>query len=133
MAPFLNLRFVEVRQIQGVPNQVGWVIRYRIPLIGLGAELRLTKRGGFERRLLYQLDERLSDHGKLVFNVAPKKDENNKLSIYAALNFKRGRALGGRVFWQSTWALFSEFFHDVVWNHGLCTIKEEVEQHKRQT
>ncbi len=57
-ARFLKLRLVEVRQIQGAPNQVGSVIRYRIPLLGLGAELRLTKRVGCET-LLYQVDERL--------------------------------------------------------------------------
>src|SRR3990172_4779556 len=79
---FLILRFVQVRRIQGVPNQVGSVIRYRIPLIGFGTELRLTKKVGFET-LLYQLDDRLVDHGKLVFNVAPTKDGNRKLSIYA--------------------------------------------------
>ena len=93
-ARFLNLRFVEVRRIQGVPNQVGSVIRYRIPLVGLGAELRLTKRVGFET-LLYQLDERLADHGKLIFNVAPTKDGNSRLSIYAAFDYKKGNGCRG--------------------------------------
>jgi flavin-dependent dehydrogenase len=88
-AGFLNLRFVEVRRIQGVPNQVGSVIRYRIPLVGLGAELRLTKRVGFET-LLYQLEERLADHGKLIFNIAPTADGNSRLSIYAAFDYKKG-------------------------------------------
>ena len=37
-ARFVNLRFLDIRQIQGAPNQVGSVIRYRIPFIGLGAE-----------------------------------------------------------------------------------------------
>lgn len=126
-ARFLNLRFVEVRWIQGVPNQVGSVIRYRIPLVGLGAELRLTKRVGFET-LLYQLDERLSDHGKLIFNVAPTKDGNNKLSIYAAFDYKKGNGATGRVLWEGARLLFPGFVHDVVWNHALCTIKEEVER-----
>src|ERR1017187_352513 len=126
-ARFLNLRFVEVRRIQGVPNQVGSVIRYRIPLVGLGAELRLTKRVGFET-LLYQLDERLADHGKLIFNVAPTKDGNSKLSIYAAFDYKKGNGVVGRVLWEGARLLFPEFVHDVVWNHGLCTIKVEVER-----
>jgi flavin-dependent dehydrogenase len=126
-ARFLNLRLAEVRQIQGVPNQVGSVIRYRIPLLGLGAELRLTKRVGFES-LLYQLDGRLADHGKLIFNVAPTKDRNSRLSIYAAFDYKRGKSFAGRVLWKGFRVLFPEFVHDVVWNHALCTIKELVER-----
>jgi hypothetical protein len=126
-ARFLKLRLVEVQQIQGAPNQVGSVIRYRIPLVRLGAELRLTKRIGFET-LLYQVDERLSDHGKLIFNVAPTKDGNSRLSIYAAFDYKRGKGLASRVLWRASRTLFPEFVHDVVWNHALCSIKEEVER-----
>ncbi|MBI4465733.1 MAG: hypothetical protein HY647_13600 [Acidobacteria bacterium] len=126
-ARFLNLRFVQVRQIQGVPNQVGSVIRYRIPLVGLGEQLRLTKRVGFET-LLYQLEERLVNHGKLIFDVAPTKDGNSKLSIYAAFDYKRGNSFAERVTWKGVKVLFPEFVHDVVWNHALCTIKEAVER-----
>ncbi len=129
---FLKLRLVEVRQIQGAPNQVGSVIRYRIPLLGLGAELRLTKRVGFET-LLYQVDERLADHGKLIFNVAPTKDENSRLSIYAAFDYKRGKGFASRVLWGGAKALFPEFVHDVAWNHALCTIKELVERKDNDT
>ena len=126
-ARFLNLRFVRVKQIQGVPNQVGSVIRYRIPLVGLGEELLLTKRVGFET-LLYQLDEQLVDHGKFIFNVAPTKDGNSQMSIYAAFDYKRGNGFAGRVTWKCARVLFPEFVHDVVWNHALCTIKEGVER-----
>jgi flavin-dependent dehydrogenase len=126
-ARFLKLRMVEVRQIQGEPNQAGSVIQYRIPLIGFGVELRLIKRVGFES-LLYQVDERLSDHGKLILNVAPTKDGNTRLSIYAAFDYKRGRGFAGRVVWKGIRVLFPEFVHDVVWNHALCSIKEEVER-----
>jgi hypothetical protein len=126
-ARFLKLRWVEVRQIQGAPNQVGSVIRYSIPLLGLGAELRLTKRVGFET-LLYQLEERLAEQGKLIFNVAPTMDGNNRLSIYAAFDYKRGKGFTSRALWGGVRALFPEFVHDVAWNHALCTIKEEVER-----
>jgi hypothetical protein len=126
-ARFLKLRWVEVRQTQGAPNQLGSVIRYRMLLLGLGAELRLSKRVGFET-LLYQVDERLSDHGKLIFNVAPTKDQNSHLSVYAAFDYKRGKGIASRVLWASVRALFPEFLHDVAWNHALCTIKEEVER-----
>jgi hypothetical protein len=126
-ARFLNLRFVEVRRIEGVANQAGSVIRYRVPLVGLGAELRLTRRIGFET-LLYELDGRLADHGKLIFNVAPTKDGNSRLAIYAAFDYKKGDRFVERVLWKGIKALFPEFMHDIVWNHALCTIKEEVER-----
>ena len=126
-ARFVNLRFVDIRQIQGVPNQVGSVIRYRLPFVGLGAQLRLTKRVGLET-LLYQVDERLVDHGELIFNVASTKDGNSRLSIYTAFDYKRGKGFAGRVIWEGVRLLFPGFVHDVVWNHALCTLKEEVER-----
>jgi len=126
-ARFVNLRFVDIRQVQGVPNQVGSVIRYRIPFVGLGAQLQLTKRVGLET-LLYQVDERLVEHGILIFNVAPTNGGNRRLSIYTAFDYKRGKGFAGRVIWEGARLLFPGFVHDVVWNHALCTIKEEVER-----
>jgi hypothetical protein len=126
-ARFLHLRFVEVRRIQGQPNEVGSVIRYRVPLAGFGADLRLTRRVGLET-LLYRVDGRFADHGQLIFNVAPAKDGNSRFSIYAAFDYKKGRSFAGRVLWGVARMSFPEFVHDVVWNHALCTIKEEVER-----
>ena len=126
-ARFLDLRFIEVRRIEGEPNEVGSVVRYRVPLAGFSAQLRLTRRVGRET-LLYQVDGRFADHGKLIFNVAPAKDGNGRLSIYAAFDYKKGRSFAGRVVWGAARALFPGFVHDVVWNHALCTIKEEVER-----
>ncbi len=126
-ARFLKLRLIEVRQVQGVPNQVGSVIRYRIPLVGLGADLRLTKRVRFET-LLYEVDERLADQGKLIFHIAPTKDGNSQLSIYAAFDYKKGKRFASKVLWKGIRGLFPEFVHDVVWNHALCRIKEGVER-----
>jgi len=103
------------------------VIRYRIPFVRLGAELRLTKRVGFET-LLYQVDERLVDHAKLIFNVTPTKDGNRRLSIYTAFDYKKGKGFASRMMWKGARLLFPEFVHDVVWNHALCTIKEDVER-----
>jgi hypothetical protein len=131
-ARFLDLRFVEVRRIEGESNEVGSVIRYRVPLAGLRAELRLTRRVGWET-LLYQLDGRLADNGKLIFNIAPAKDGNRRLSIYAAFDYKKGHGMAGRVLWGVARVLFPGFVHDVVWNHALCTIKEEVERKRAYT
>jgi flavin-dependent dehydrogenase len=126
-AKFVHPRFLDIRQIQGAPNQVGSVIRYRLPVIGLGTILRLTKRVGLET-LLYQVDERMVDDGKIIFNVAPTRDGNRRLSIYASFDYKRGKGFASRVMWKSARLLFPGFVHDVVWNHALCIIKEEVER-----
>ena len=131
-AKFVHPRFFDIRQIQGVPNQVGSVIRYRVPLIGLGTILQLSRRVGFET-LLYQVDERLVDHGKIIFNIAPTRDGNRRLSIYAAFDYKKGRNFASRIMWQGVRLVFPGFVHDVVWNHALCTIKEEVERENDHT
>jgi flavin-dependent dehydrogenase len=131
-ARFVNLRFVNVQQIRGVPNQVGSVIRYRIPFVGLGSEMQLTKRVGFET-LLYQVDERLVDCGKLIFNVAPTRDDNRRLAVYTSFRYKKGKGIVSQLVWGGARLLFPEFVHDIVWNHALCTIKEEVERKHGQT
>ncbi|MEE9190520.1 MAG: hypothetical protein V3U16_07090 [Candidatus Neomarinimicrobiota bacterium] len=128
-ARFLNMRIINVRQIRGTPNEVGSMIRYSVPVIGLRMELRLTKKVGLGT-LLYHVDERLMEDGKLVLNVAPTSDGNNKLSIYAAFNYKRGKNFWSRIIWGSGKVLFPKFMHDVLWNHALCTIKEEIELKK---
>ena len=126
-APFLALRIVEVRHITGEANEVGSAIRYWVPLARFGAVLRLTRRVGLES-LLYQLDERFVNNGKLIFNLGPAKDGNSRLTIYASFDYKECRGIAGRVLWGAAKALFPEFVHDVVWNHALCAIKEEVER-----
>jgi hypothetical protein len=131
-AKFVSPRFLNIRQIQGVPNQVGSVIRYRIVFVGLGAELRLTKRVGCET-LLYQADERLVNHAQLIFNVTATKDGNRNLSIYTAFDYNKGKGFVSRILWAGARLLFPGFMHDVVWNHALCSIKEEVERNHDHT
>jgi flavin-dependent dehydrogenase len=125
-AKILSLRFLKVRRIQGEPNRVGSVVEYRAPLPGLETELRLSRRVGSET-LLYELEERLVENGRLILNIAPTRDGNLKLTIYAAFDYKKGNGLAGRMLWGAARLLFPAFLHDVVWNHALCTIKEEVE------
>ena len=124
---FVKLRFVHTQQIHGTPNEVGSVIQYRVPFLHLGAKLHLTKKVRLET-LLYEADERLADHGKLIFDVAPTRDGNRRLCIYAAFDYKKGKSLASRIMWRSARFLFPEFVHDVVWNHALCTLKEDVER-----
>ena len=126
-ASFVNLRFLKVRQIAGKPNQIGSVIRYRVPILRLGAEMRLTKKVDCET-LFYEVDKRLVEHGRLVFNVAPTRDGNRRLAIYTSFDYKRGKGLASKALWRIARWLFPEFVHDIVWNHALCSIKEEVER-----
>jgi hypothetical protein len=126
-ARFLKLRFSEVRRIAGTANQVGSVVRYRFRMLPLHTELRLTTRIASET-LLYEGDERCATGGKLVFDVALRKDGNCRLVIYASFDYKRGSGWLGRALWRLFRALFPEFVHDIVWNHAMCTIKEEVER-----
>ena len=126
-ARFLKVRFVHARQIAGPPNQVGSVILYRVPLLRLTVKLQLTRRVNSEG-LLYEAEERIVDRGKIIFHVAPTLDGNRRLSIYAAFYYKTGKSLAGRIAWQFMRLMFPGFVHDVVWNHALCTIKEEVER-----
>lgn len=125
-AKFVKLRFVHMRQIEGKPNQVGSVIRYRVPFVRLEAELRLARRVRSET-LLYEADEGLVDGGKLIFSVAPARDGNRRLSVYAAFDYKRGKGPASWMMWRGARFLFPEYVHDVVWNHALCTMKEEIE------
>ncbi len=126
-ARFLKVRIVNMKQTQGAPNHVGSVIRYSVPFVQLTAELRLTNRVRCET-LLYQADEGLVDHGKLIFNVAPTTDGNRRLSIYAEFDYKKGNDFASRMMWKGARLLFPEFVHDIAWNHALCTIKEDVER-----
>jgi flavin-dependent dehydrogenase len=126
-SPFLNLRFVEVRRIHGNPNETGSVIRYRVPVLGLGIELRLAEKISNET-LVYRTDRRLIEDGRLIFHIASTKDGNRRLAIYAAFDYRTGRNLLTRPLWFAAKTVFPGFVHDVVWNHALCAIKESVER-----
>ncbi len=125
-ARYLNLRFVEVRRIAGSANEVGAVVRYRLRRAGWFVDLRLTRLVG-EDVLVYEVSETLSRRGRLIFHVSPTADGNSRLAIYAAFDFIRGGHLASRALWWCGRVLFPGFVHDVVWNHALCCIKEEVE------
>jgi flavin-dependent dehydrogenase len=126
-SPFLNLRFVEVRRVSGTANQIGSIIRYRVPMPGLRVDLRLAEKNGHET-LVYRLDRTLTENGRLIFHIAPTKDGNRRLAVYAAFDYRRGGSALTRPLWLAARLLFPGFVHDVVWNHALCTIKEDVER-----
>jgi flavin-dependent dehydrogenase len=125
-ASYLNLRFVEVRRIAGRANEVGAVVRHRLRLAGWFIDLRLTRLVG-DAVLVYEVSETFARRGRLIFHISPTTDGNSRLAIYAAFDFRRGETPASRALWWCGRVLFPGFVHDVVWNHALCCIKEEVE------
>jgi hypothetical protein len=128
---FLKLRFVKVERVFGFRNQTGAVVRYKLKGLPLAMDIRLT-RSIPERSLFYEPAELFSRNGKLIFDIAPTRDGNNRLVIYTAFDFKKGRGLIGRLFWKLFTAFFPEFAHDVVWNHAICRIKGEAEKKEKK-
>jgi len=124
---YLNLRWADVRGIAGKPNQVGSVIEYRLKGISLSVDLCLTRTIA-DKTLLYEVGETFAENGKLIFDIKPTKDGNHRLVIYTSFDFKRGDSAWRKPFWKVFRVLFPAYVHDVVWNHALCTIKEDVER-----
>ncbi len=123
---YLKLRSLEIKRISGLPNEVGSVIEYNAKLISMTLRMRLTSVVP-DRALLYAVDEKFADRGKLVFDIERTKDGNWGLVLYAAFDFKRGKRLIGRIYWSLFRIFFPAFLHDIFWNHALCRIKEDVE------
>ena len=81
-----------------------------------------------DKALLYIPQDVFFNDGKLLFDVSPTKDGNNRLVIYTAFDFKRGRGIFQTIFWTLFRHLFPDYTHDVVWNHAICSIKALAEQ-----
>ncbi len=124
---FLKIRFVDVRRVSGSPGQEGAVIQYRLRLFPVSMKLRVVS-GIPGRTLLYDVEELFAQRGKLLFDIAPTKDGNNRLVIYTAFDFKKGKTFTGRIFRNLFRRIFPAYAHDVVWNHAICCIKAEAEQ-----
>lgn len=126
---YMRFRFVEIERTKGVPNQINSVIRYRLKFFPLSVDMCL-KQVVPEKLLYYEVSEKFADNGKLLFEVKPTEDGNNRLVIYASFDFKKGSGLFSRISWWIFRAVFPAFVHDVVWNHALCSIKEDAELQK---
>ena len=123
---YLWLRFIEIMRTSGLPNQSDSTIRYKSNLLPIALDMHL-KRVVPEEVLFYEVSEKFADRGKLIFEIKPTKDGNNRLVIYTAFDFKRGSGVGTKIFWGFFRLFFPAFVHDIVWNHALCTIKQEAE------
>lgn len=126
-ARFLRLRFVDVKRISGLPNHVGSIIRYRLKALPVSMDVRLA-RCIPNKSLLYDPQELFTSQGKLLFDITPTKDGNNRLTIYTAFDFKKGHGRISRIFWKLFKHTFPDYAHDVVWNHAICCIKAQAER-----
>ena len=129
---FLKLRFVAVRRISGLPNQVGSVIRYKLKALPISMDIRLV-RCLPNKALVYDPQALFINQGKLLFDITPTKDGNNRLVIYTAFNFRKGQGKIRQSFWKLFQHLFPDYAHDVVWNHAICCIKAQAERHTVQS
>lgn len=123
---YMKLRFIAIVRIEGLPNQPGSIIRYRLRFLPITVDMKL-KQVMPEKFLYYEVSEKFADRGKLVFEIKPTEDGNNRLVIYTAYDFKKGKGVFSKIFWWFFRLVFPAFIHDVVWNHALCSIKEVAE------
>ena len=77
--------------------------------------------------LYYEVSEKYADRGRLIFEIKPTEDGNNRLVIYTSFDYKKGKMAVSKIFWWLVRLFFPAFIHDVVWNHALCSIKEDAE------
>jgi hypothetical protein len=127
---FLRLRFVDVKRVSGEANREGAVVRYRLSRLPVAMDIRLGK--SIEgKTLFYEPSELFTSRGRLLFDITPTRDGNNRLVIYTAFDFKKGRNPVSKLFWKGFKHLFPDYAHDVVWNHAICCIKAEAEKRDR--
>jgi len=127
---YMKLRFVEIMQKAGLSNQSGSIIRYKMKFLPIWMDMKL-KRVVSEEVLYYEVSEKFADRGKLIFEIKPTEDGNNRLVIYTAFDFKKGNGIFTKTFWWFVRLFFPAFVHDVVWNHALCSIKEDAERSEK--
>ncbi len=127
LSKFLRIRFVDVNRIAGLPNQEGAVVRYRFGVLPVFMDIRLIQSLP-GKALLYEPCGLFTEHGKLLFDITPTKDGNNRLVLYTAFDFRQGKSPLARIFWKLFKQLFPDYAHDVVWNHAICCIKGEAEK-----
>ncbi|MDM8539277.1 hypothetical protein QUF70_21185, partial [Desulfobacterales bacterium HSG17] len=124
---FLRLRFVDVKRTSGESNQEGSVVSYCSKILPVSMKIRLN-RCIPGKSLFYVPEELFAVNGKLIFDICPTKDGNNRLVIYTGFDFRKGKRSISRIFWKYFKKIFPEYAHDVIWNHAICCIKGEAEK-----
>jgi flavin-dependent dehydrogenase len=123
---YMNLRSVRIRRISGEPNELDSIIRYSLKFFPVWVDMKLIQMVP-NRVLFYEVSEKFAERGKLIFEIKQTEDGNNRLAIYTAYDFKKGKGVFSKIFWWVFRRIFPAFIHDVVWNHALCSIKQDAE------
>lgn len=123
---YFRPRWVRIQRIQGLPNELGCVIRYEVLCHWFSFSLQLEQVAP-GHLLIYRVRDGFARGGVLLFEVEQAADEICNLSIYVAFKFERGRTPVTRPLWWLLRRLFPSFVHDVLWNHSLCQLKNLAE------
>lgn len=120
---FLRPRMVSVRRTEGGENEVGSVVEYQVRAPFLSLSLRLVDLDP-RKYLVYRVEKGFARGGVLAFDVEEQRPGICHLSILVTFNYwVDSRAAR----WMWRW-FFPTFFHDVIWNHALCQLKDIVER-----
>lgn len=124
---YLHPRWVQIQRVAGHPNTLGCTIEYQVIWPFFSFRLRLEHL--HENRLaVYRIQDGFACGGVLLFELEGERPDTCDLSIYVAFNFRRGRRFFTRPLWWLFRRLFPAFVHDVIWNHSLCELKDQVEE-----
>lgn len=123
---YLHPRWVHIRRAAGTPNQPGCSIKYAVVLPQLSFRLALEHVVP-DQLAVYRVQNGFARGGVLIFEIEGHRPDACDLSIYVAFNFRRGRRPLSRPVWWLVKRLFPAFVHDVIWNHSLCQLKDNVE------
>ena len=128
---YFSPRFIQVMRIHGYPNHPECIIQYQVVLSNLTFSLILV--GVINHRyFLYRVLDGFARDGILIFEVEQQPKDITLLSIYVAFDFYQGTHFLSQAFWLLLKWLFPAFIHDVLWNHSLCQLKDNVESISEQ-
>jgi flavin-dependent dehydrogenase len=125
--PYLNPRGVSIRRIHGEPLGAGCKIHYHIFGGFLSFDI-VQQYSRSENLICYSVLGSFADRGAFIFLIEPKTAKACELTVYLAFDYARGTSAAEQIIWWAFRRLFPEFVHDVLWNHGLCELKQAAEK-----
>jgi hypothetical protein len=123
---YFTPRFIRVHRTHGAPNQPGCVIEYVVVMPWLSFSLVL-EHNIEDHYFMYRVRDGFARNGVLIFEIEEDSKGVCLLSIYVAFDFFRGKSRLNNPLWLALKYLFPAYVHDVVWNHSLCQLKDDVE------
>jgi 2-polyprenyl-6-methoxyphenol hydroxylase-like FAD-dependent oxidoreductase len=124
---YLHPRGVRIHRVAGAPNTPGCTIEYCVALPRFSFRLVLEQVIN-EHMAVYRVQNGFARGGVLIFELEKLGPDTCGLSIYVAFNFQRGASRLTHPMWWLVRRLFPAFVHDVIWNHSLCQLKDQVEE-----